>query len=116
MTAQIPGFTSIERTVKNRKGKIYIDFLQNRPQATVAAPYSIRPKPGATVSMPLHWDEVEKGLKMKQFTIFNTVERLREQGDIFKGVIGKGIDIKQTLKKIETVFGEQQLHESLRKL
>jgi bifunctional non-homologous end joining protein LigD len=42
---------------------LYIDFLQNRPQATLAAAYSLRPKPGATVSMPLHWDEVKKGMR-----------------------------------------------------
>ncbi len=57
---EIPKYTSIERIVKSQKGKLYIDFLQNRPQATVAAPYSLRPKPGATVSMPLQWDEVKK--------------------------------------------------------
>jgi bifunctional non-homologous end joining protein LigD len=112
----LPGFTSIERIVENRKGKMYLDFLQNRPQATLAAPYSLRPKPGATVSMPLHWEEVKKGLKMKDFTIFNSVERIKEHGDIFKGVIGKGINLKQVLKKIESVFGEQLMHESLRQI
>ena len=65
---EIPGFTSIERPTEKRKGKIYLDFLQNRPQATLAAPYSLRPKPGATVSMPLHWDELKKGLRMQDFT------------------------------------------------
>ena len=89
--SKLPTFTSIERIVKNRKGKMYLDFLQNRPQATLAAPYSLRPKPGATVSMPLHWDEVKKGLKMKDFTIFNAVERIKEQGDIFTGVLAKAL-------------------------
>ena len=98
---QIPGFTTIERTVKNRKGKIYIDFLQNRPQATVAAPYSIRPKPGATVSMPLEWAAVKKGLKMSDFTIFNVLQILKSTGDIFKPVLGKGIDLNSIIKKLE---------------
>ncbi len=98
---QIPSFTSIERTVRDRRGKMYIDFLQNRPQATVSAPYSVRPKPGATVSMPLEWDEVRKGLKMTDFTIFNALERIRSLGDIFKPVIGKGIDMKKAIKKFE---------------
>jgi len=95
---QLPLFTSIERKVANRKGKIYIDFLQNRPQATVAGPYSLRPKPFAPVSMPLHWDEVKKGLQIKDFTIFNSIERLKEQGDIFKGVLGKGVNLEKALK------------------
>jgi bifunctional non-homologous end joining protein LigD len=90
---QLPDFTSIERSTRNRKGKIYIDYLQNRSQATLAAPYSIRPKPGATVSMPLHWEEVKKGLKMKDFTIKNSAKRIIETGDIFKPVLGKGINL-----------------------
>ncbi len=98
---QIPAFTSIERTVKNRKGKMYIDFLQNRPQATIAAPYSVRPKPGATVSMPLQWVEVKKGLKMTDFTIYNSLERLKTTGDIFKPVLGKGINLSNIIKNLE---------------
>ena len=96
----LPGFTSIERLIKNRKGKMYIDYLQNRPKATLAAPYSLRPKPGATVSMPLHWEEVKKGLKMKDFTIANAMERIKSEGDIFKPVLGKGIDLNKILKKV----------------
>jgi len=111
---KIPSFTSIERIVENRKGKLYLDFLQNRPQATLAAPYSLRPKPDATVSMPLHWHEVTKGLKMKDFTIFNAMERIKQQGDIFTGVLGKGINLKKTIKNIEAVFGKQEIHASLR--
>ncbi|HLY68406.1 MAG TPA: DNA ligase D, partial [Puia sp.] len=98
---KIPKFTSIERTVTERKGKMYIDFLQNRPQATISAPYSLRPKPGATVSMPLHWHEVKKGLSMKDFSIFNAMERISSEGDLFKPVLGKGIDLKKIIKKFE---------------
>jgi bifunctional non-homologous end joining protein LigD len=112
--AKIPGFTSIERIIENRQGKLYLDFLQNRPQATLAAPYSLRPKPDATVSMPLHWEEVTKGLKMKDFTIFNAIDRIKQYGDIFTGVLGKGINLKKTVKNIETVFGKQEMHKVLR--
>ena len=96
---EIPKYTSIERIVKARKGKMYLDFLQNRPQATVAAPYSLRPKPGATVSMPLHWEEVKKGLKMSDFTIHNAIERVKSVGDIFKPVLGKGINLEKVINK-----------------
>lgn len=98
---QLSSFTSIERFTRNRKGKIYIDYLQNRPKATLAAPYSLRPKPGATVSMPLHWEEVKKGLKLTDFTIQNAVARVREEGDLFKPVLGKGINLKAVLKKMQ---------------
>lgn len=96
--AELPDFTTIERKTSDRGGKMYIDFLQNRPQATVAAPYSLRPKPGATVSMPMHWKEVTKSLEIKDFTIFNAIDRMREQGDIFLGVLGKGINLKKAEK------------------
>lgn len=92
---ELPAYTSLERTVRDRKGKMYLDFLQNRPHATIAAVYSVRPKPGATVSMPLHWDEVKKGLKLSDFNIFNAIERMNSEGDIFRPILGKGIDLKK---------------------
>jgi bifunctional non-homologous end joining protein LigD len=102
---QIPEYTSLERMVANRKGKMYLDFLQNRPGATIAGPYSLRPKPGATVSMPLDWEEVKPGLKMQDFTIFNAIDRLKVKGDLFKGVLGKGIDLEKAIQKAKSVFG-----------
>ena len=99
--AELPSFTSIERYTNKRKGKLYLDFLQNRPQATVAGPYSLRPKPGAPVSTPLHWEEVKKGMRIQDFNIFNTVPRLKQVGDIFKPVIGKGINMEKAIKKME---------------
>jgi bifunctional non-homologous end joining protein LigD len=99
----IPKFTSIERYTDNRKGKVYIDFLQNRPKATLAAAYSVRPRPGATVSMPLHWDEVKKGLKPAQFTLKNAIERIKSEGDLFKPVIGKGINLEKAFKILQNL-------------
>jgi bifunctional non-homologous end joining protein LigD len=98
---QLPAFTSIERLTRNRKNKLYVDYLQNRPKATLAAPYSLRPKPGAPVSMPLYWEEVKKGLEITDFTIKNAVERIKSEGDIFKPVLGKGIDLARMLKKLD---------------
>jgi len=101
----LPEYTSLERMISARKGKMYLDFLQNRPGATIAGPYSLRPKIGATVSMPLHWDEVKKGLKMQDFNIFNAMDRLKVEGDLFKGVLGKGIDLMKAVNKAKSVFG-----------
>jgi bifunctional non-homologous end joining protein LigD len=92
---EIPAYTTIQRTISRRKGKLYLDFLQNRPQATLAAPYSVRPKPGAPVSMPLHWDELKPGLKVTDFNIFNAVGRIREHGDLFSPVLGRGVELKK---------------------
>lgn len=101
---ELPVYTSIERKTADRKGKLYIDFLQNRPQATIAGPYSLRPKPGATVSMPLRWDEVKPGLQIKDFNLLNSIARLHTEGDLFKPVLGPGINMKHALKKAEDLF------------
>ncbi len=97
--SQLPAFTTLERSIKNRGGKMYLDFLQNRPGATIAGPYSLRPKPGATVSMPLLWEEVKKGLTMKQFTIRTAPDRLKETGDLFSGTLAEGIDLEKAIRK-----------------
>ena len=93
--------TSVERNPEKRKHRIYLDFLQNREGQTLASPYSVRPTPDASVSMPLHWDEVKKGLKPEQFTIKNAYARVQKTGDLWKPVMGKGIDLAKVLKMLE---------------
>ncbi|MFD0749155.1 DNA ligase D [Mucilaginibacter calamicampi] len=102
---EISEFTSLERSIAARKGKMYLDYLQNRPGATIAGPYSLRPKPGATVSMPLSWEEVKPGLTIRQFNIHNAIDRLKETGDLFHGVLGEGIDLAAVIKKSQSIFG-----------
>jgi bifunctional non-homologous end joining protein LigD len=97
---QLPEFTSVERSLSKRGNKIYIDYLQNRKGQTLASAYSVRPKAGATVSTPVEWDEVKPGLHPSQFNIHNIFERLEKKGDLFKGVLGKGIDLKKCMKKL----------------
>ena len=101
---EIPGFTSIERNPAKRQKKVYLDYLQNRTIQTLAAPYSLRPKDGATVSTPLHWDEVRKGLSTSDFTIFNIIDRVKSEGDLFMPVLGKGIDLNKTVNKMKNLI------------
>ncbi|RZK19497.1 MAG: DNA ligase D [Pedobacter sp.] len=101
---ELPKFTTLERAIKNRGGKMYLDFLQNRPGATIAGVYSLRPKPGATVSMPMEWEEIRPGLKMRDFHIFNAIDRLKETGDLFGGVLDKGIDMHLVIKDAQKHF------------
>jgi bifunctional non-homologous end joining protein LigD len=96
----IPEITSIERMTHKRKKKVYIDFLQNRKGQTLACAYSARPKPHATVSTPLEWKELKKGLTPEMFTIKNIFKRLEKKGDLFKGALGKGVDIMKCLKNM----------------
>jgi len=98
---QLP-FASMERNLKKRGNKLYLDHLQNSRGQTIAAPYSLRPHPGATVSTPLEWKEVKTGLHPSEFNIFSIAKRLQKTKDIFSGVLGKGIDLNSCLKKLST--------------
>lgn len=97
---EMPALTSVERSPAKRKGKIYLDFLQNRETQTAAAPYSLRPKPGVPVSTPLDWSEVKKGLTPTTYTAKNIFERVKREGDLFKPVLGKGINLEKVLSKL----------------
>lgn len=99
---QLPGFTSLDRNLKKRGNKmIYLDHLQNRRGQTIASVYSLRPKKGATVSMPLKWEEVKYGLSAQNFNIYNSLKRIEKKGDLFSGVLGKGIDLEKCLNLLE---------------
>ena len=99
---ELPEITSMERNVKKRKGKIYLDFLQNRKGQTLAAPYCARPKPGATVSAPLEWEELKPGLDMRDFNIKTMPVRIQDKPELFKPVLGKGIDIETALEALSS--------------
>jgi bifunctional non-homologous end joining protein LigD len=58
-----------------KPGKVFVDYLQNSPMRTMVVPYSLRPTPQATVSTPLNWNEVKKGIKPSDFNIFSVVQR-----------------------------------------
>jgi bifunctional non-homologous end joining protein LigD len=100
---KLPSITSLERNPHQRKGLIYLDYLQNHYTATMATAYSLRPQPQATVSTPLEWKEVKKGLDPRDFTIRTISNRLKKKGDLWKGVLGKGIDMGKSLKILETL-------------
>ncbi|MNX76193.1 putative ATP-dependent DNA ligase YkoU [compost metagenome] len=98
---RLPELTTLERSLKKRSDrKIYLDYLQNRQGQTLASVYSLRPKPGAPVSMPLEWDELKAGLKPTDFNIHNALERIREKGDLFKPVLGRGINMEKALERL----------------
>ena len=98
-----PELATIERSIANRKDKLYVDYLQNKKGQTLASAYSVRPKPGATVSTPLDWKEVKKGLHPSQFTIKNVIQRIQKKGDLFQPVLDKGVNLKACLQRIETL-------------
>ena len=80
-----PEIATVERTIAKRKStQVYVDWMQNARGKSLAAVFTARAKPKATVSMPLTWKEIEKGVKIQDFTIVNVPELLRKKGDAWK--------------------------------
>ena len=75
-----PGIATITRAVQKREGKVYLDYVQNGHGRLIVAPYSVRPLPGAPVSMPLQWDEVTDALDLRAFTIRTAPALMRALG------------------------------------
>jgi bifunctional non-homologous end joining protein LigD len=81
MLREVDDIATITRHITKRGDKVYLDYLQNRHGQLIVAPFSVRPLPGATVSMPLRWDEVDGSLDPRNFTIKNAVERMERLGN-----------------------------------
>ncbi len=82
----MPGRTTIERAVRNRTGRVYIDYLQNIKGKTIVGPYIPRPLPGAPISTPFAWDELD-GLDPAHFHINSVPARIGSVGDLFEPVL-----------------------------
>jgi bifunctional non-homologous end joining protein LigD len=79
-----PKEATVERSVKARaRGTIYVDWLQNVKGKTVAGPYALRARPRATVSTPLHWEELDDRLDPLDFTIDSVPDRIAREGDLW---------------------------------
>jgi bifunctional non-homologous end joining protein LigD len=82
--------TAEYRKAKRPHGRVLVDYNQNAWGRTLASIYSVRPTPIASVSTPVTWEEVEKGVRIEDFRIDNVVDRVREVGDLWKPVaVGK---------------------------
>lgn len=97
---ELPQITSLWRNPSKRQGLVYLDYVQNRRGQTLAAAYSVRPYPGATVSTPLRWAEVKRGLDPTRFTIRTVPKRLDKLGDLWQPVLGAGVDVNACLQKL----------------
>jgi bifunctional non-homologous end joining protein LigD len=93
-------FATLVRNPKKRDGKVYLDYLQNGVDKTLASVYSVRPRPLAPVSMPIKWKELGK-IKTEDFTMKNAFERLDRVGDLWQGLFSESTDIKKVLEKIQ---------------
>jgi bifunctional non-homologous end joining protein LigD len=103
--AELKDIATITRHVTKRGDKVYIDYLQNRHGQTIVAPFSVRPLPGATVSMPLLWEEVNESLDPRAFTIKTAIERMeRLTSDPVAPVLEQKPDLGQVLERLATAM------------
>ena len=92
---------TIARVVAKRKGRVYLDYLQNGYGKVLVAPFAARPRPGATVSTPLAWEEVTDGLDPGDFTIKTVPERMERLGnDPLRGVLELEPDLTGILGRL----------------
>ncbi|OQW49331.1 MAG: hypothetical protein A4S09_12510 [Proteobacteria bacterium SG_bin7] len=101
---KFPATTSVERNPSRRKKKIYLDFMQNRRGQTLAAPFCLRPRDLAPVSMPLSWKDLKSGLTPEDFTIKNAVRLIPKQVRHWSPVLEKGINLNACLKVLRKKF------------
>jgi bifunctional non-homologous end joining protein LigD len=88
MEALDPALVTAEYRVARRPaGRVLVDYNQNAWGRTLASVYSVRAKPGATVSVPVTWDEVEKGVDIEDFTVLNVPDRLADMGDLYRPLL-----------------------------
>jgi bifunctional non-homologous end joining protein LigD len=97
---QLPALATLERVIDQRAGKVYIDYLQNGHGKLLVAPFSVRPIPGAPVSMPLAWDEVVPSLEMGNHTMAEAPERMRTRGDPLGPLLTERPDLLAALERL----------------
>jgi len=97
-----PQKVTLERTVARREEKVYVDYLQNRRGQTITAVYGVRPLPGAPVSAPVTWEEVEAG--PPRFTMRTILPRLEAVGDLFAPVLALTQDLRRATAELKAML------------
>ena len=98
--ARLPAISTTARAVGARGGRVYLDYLQNGYGKTIAAPYSVRPRPGAPVSTPVRWSEVNGRLDPARFTIRTVPRRAARLADPLLPVLSDRPDLLAALDRL----------------
>ena len=97
-----PKAATLERSIRARGTRVYIDCLQNAAGKTLASAYSARASELAGVSTPVTWTEVDEGVDRRDFTITSVPERLRKTGDLWAALrTSKGVDLARAARRAE---------------
>jgi bifunctional non-homologous end joining protein LigD len=107
VTDRHPDIATTQRTISKREGKVYVDAFQNRAGQLMVSAYSVRPSPGAPVSMPIEWDELNAKLHNSNWTIKNARQRMEKLGsDPCLTVLDAKPNLMGVLERLNTRLGE----------
>ena len=98
-----PGLLTTQWLKKKREG-VLVDHRQNGWGKTIASVYSVRPKPGAPVSTPLHWDELTPDVRPRDFTMAVALERIEQHGDLFAPVLEDPRPLSAAAKALDRLY------------
>ncbi|HKW46009.1 MAG TPA: non-homologous end-joining DNA ligase [Gemmatimonadaceae bacterium] len=105
VAAKHPSVATVERSLQRRpKGTIYVDAKQNARGKSVASAYSVRERPGAPVSAPLRWNDLNRKLRIEDFTIATMTRRLDEVGDLW----GEALERSNTSRAIDRALAAEE--------
>ncbi|MFI5206922.1 MAG: DNA ligase D [Gemmatimonadales bacterium] len=109
VAADLPEIATVVRQVQKREGKVYLDYVQNGHGRLLAAPFSVRPVPGALVSAPLLWKEVGPKLSLADFTIRTMPERMKKlKEDPLRRVLDLKPDLPAALEGLHARFAKRK--------
>jgi len=107
VTDRHPDIATTQRTISKREGKVYVDAFQNRAGQLMVSAYSVRPSPGAPVSMPIEWDEVNAKLHNSNWTIKNALKRMEKLGsDPVVKILEQKPKLMGVLERLNNLLGE----------
>lgn len=100
-----PKELTLEFSKVDRDGRIYVDTGRNHPPATFAVAYAVRARPGAPISAPCTWDEVERGkVGPATFTLRAMAKRVESVGDLWADVLHDGVSLRPAIRKLEKMI------------
>jgi bifunctional non-homologous end joining protein LigD len=100
LCAEQPAIATVARPLAARGEKVYVDFLQNGRGKLIAAPFSVRPRPGAPVSTPLEWRQVTSRLVPARWNIRTTLRQMARRGDPMRAILGPPADLERLLEAL----------------
>ncbi len=100
-----PELSTMERRVSGRGDRVFIDTGQTGRSRTIVAPYSVRAHPGATVSLPIRWEEVHRALDPREYSMFTVPARVAERGDALAGFFDVEPDIPDVVARLGQKLG-----------